>query len=179
MSDSVDQSAQRLKATAQFQALDYDGNGYIELSDYHQAVDGLLAEFGVDGDAPAALDAREQYVALFDRLRARADTDHDGRVSQEEFLASVTGSVGRSAGRAIRPVAHAVFTVCDQDRDDHLTTEEFHRFVKAIGGAESQADTVLSSFAPDGRISRDAFTELLTQFYADGDPNNPLVHFFG
>jgi Ca2+-binding EF-hand superfamily protein len=175
MSSSL--SYQQRKAVGQFRALDTDGNGYLERVDYEAIVDRMLVGFGVDRAAPSAVNLRRQYLDLFDRLVSRVDSDGDGRVSEAEFLASVGGSVTRSGGRAMRPVAHAVFTNADRDQDDHLTAEEFRRLLEIMDARlDEQA---VAAVLVDDRLPRETWAQLIEDYYGSPDPDAPGSRLFG
>jgi len=170
---------QQSRAAGQFRALDFDGNGYLERADYEKTAGRILDAFGVAAEAPKGSNMVEEYVGLFERLRKRADTDGDGRVSEAEFLASVGRSVDRSGGRAMRPVAHAIFTVADADADEWITEEEFLRYVRASAMSEAGAAAVLARIGEAGRVSRTAFVDLIEGFYGSPDPSAPSAMLFG
>ncbi|GAA5089316.1 EF-hand domain-containing protein [Nocardia iowensis] len=169
---------QQRKAAAQFRALDLDGNGYLERDDYNAMVDRLLVAFRVAADSPTAMNLRHQYLRLFDKLVERMDTDGDGRVSEAEFLESVGRSVAKSRGKAMRAVAHAVFTTADTDHDDHLSATEFDDLLHVMG-APMDRDAVARAVDSDGRLDRESWARIIDDYYGSGDPQAPGSRLFG
>ncbi|MEU4213340.1 EF-hand domain-containing protein [Streptomyces sp. NPDC026206] len=170
-------SFQQRKATAQFRALDTDSNGFLERDDYNAIVDRMLDEFQVEPASPSAQNLRHQYLNLFDRLLSRMDTDGDGRISEAEFLTSVGSSVTKSQGRAMRPVAHAVFSNADRDHDDHLSAADFRRLLRVMDAP--MGDDVIARVLVDGRLSREAFARIIEDYYGSADPSAPGSQLFG
>ncbi|MBT2387291.1 EF-hand domain-containing protein [Streptomyces sp. ISL-11] len=168
---------QQRKAAAQFHALDTNGNGYLERDGYDAIVDRVLAEFSVDPGSPSARNLRQQYLTLFDRLLERMDRDGDGRISEAEFLASVGASVTKSHGKAMRPVAHAVFTNADRDHDDHLSAEEFRRLLAVMDAPMDEE--AIEQVLVDGRLNREGFAQLIEGYYGSPDASAPGSRLFG
>lgn len=170
------------KLSRQFHALDLDGDGAVTEADYLQTGQRVLAEFGVDPDSPNGSALLAEYGALFERLRAKADTDGDGRVDEGEFLASITASMDRgNFARAIAPVITASMKVCDADGDGAVSTEELRRWLVAIGGPEADSAEVARrvDVDGDGEISYAEFLALIEDFYIGTDPASPSSLMFG
>ncbi len=169
---------QQRKAASQFDALDRDGDEYLERSDYETVVGEMLAEFGVKPDSAVGENLLAQYLELFARLVARADTDGDDRVSKAEFLASVGVSVTNTSGRAMRPVADAVFATADADGNGQISREEFARLLKVMD-APMDEDAVGELFGGDSQLSREDFARMIEDYYGSADPSAPGSRLFG
>lgn len=119
----------------------------------------MLAVCGVKPDSPVGENPLAQYMELFHRLVARADTDGDDRVSRAEFLASVGASVANTSGRAMRPVADAVFATVDTDGDGRISREEFARLLEVMD-APMDDEAVGELFGREEHLSREGFVQM-------------------
>lgn len=81
----------------------------------------------------SASDASEFLQKMF----ARLDTDGDGKVTQDEFIAAMQKRFGSSdsTGSANRPDAAKIFQRADSDGDGSISLDEFKASFKAMRGS--------------------------------------------
>jgi len=172
------------KLHKRFGLLDFDGNGYIELADYRNLGRRFQPAFGLSPDSPAAKAAVDTYTELFRRLHRAGDTDGDGRIDEEEFVASMArGLIERPDGfdRGMVPVLEVIMDVCDRDGDAEISRDEFARLLRVYATPEPDIGLALKNLAWDlpGGMSRTAFIRATREFYCSPDPAAPGNWFFG
>ena len=139
------------KLRLRFKLLDRDGNGYLEESDYEELARRIASAFGRGLDTPPGSELRTAYLNLWRALRSKVDTDGDGRISEEEFQASILDSiVQRTDGfdRVIEPIAQAVLDVCDVDGDGVLDESEVTTMLGAFGVPAAEAAQAFARVGP-------------------------------
>jgi len=172
------------KLARRFKLLDRDGNGYLEESDYEELVRRLTAAFGRDIDTAPGSTLRAAYLGLWSAMRSTMDTDGDGRISEEEFLATVRDSVvDQNDGfeGVIQPVAEAVLAVCDVDGDGMLDQREVTTMLGAYGVPAAEAGETFARLDHDhdGRLTIQEITTAAREFYCSTNDDAPGNWFYG
>jgi Ca2+-binding EF-hand superfamily protein len=73
------------KLSKRFRSFDYNGNGFIERSDFEMSVARLAEEFGHELESPARQRLLDLSLGLWDQYLQVADTNGDGRISEAEY----------------------------------------------------------------------------------------------
>ncbi|MEF9887287.1 oxygenase MpaB family protein [Streptomyces sp. P9-A4] len=123
------------------QVLDQTGDGYLDWPDLAAMARELSTR--LDLDEPEETRLYDAFAAWWRELQAALDTDGDGRVSIEEYAASVPSL----AGPALIRVAEVLFDATDKDGSGTVDADEyrtlfrtaFHRDLTATGGAYSRS----------------------------------------
>ncbi|MGW6392944.1 oxygenase MpaB family protein [Streptomyces sp. NPDC055103] len=123
------------------QVLDQTGDGYLDWPDLAAMARELSTR--LDLDEPEETRLYDAFAAWWRELQAALDTDGDGRVSVEEYAASVPSL----AGPALIRVAEVLFDATDKDGSGTIDADEyqalfrtaFHRDLTATGGAYSRS----------------------------------------
>jgi hypothetical protein len=74
--------------------LDADGDGLLDIAEVKKAAATLFARLDRDGDG--AVDKRELAGRWSTKRRAAADTDHDGRLTEDEYMVAVEQHFNRA-----------------------------------------------------------------------------------
>jgi Ca2+-binding EF-hand superfamily protein len=123
-----------------------------------------VSVLSVDGDKALTIDeARAKARSSLDRLFRVADGDSNGSISRDEAIAASL--------EALRLIGHQAFARADQNRDGHLSPDEFQ------GMATASARTVfdVADGNKDGKLSETEATEAvrsLTQRIGTMDPRS-------
>jgi Ca2+-binding EF-hand superfamily protein len=129
-----------------FSLFDADRNGWVEPSDFALMADRVVAALPAAGDA-AGDRLRAAFRAYGDTLVAELDTDHDGRVSPEEFTAVVLDPERFDA--TVHEFAEALAAMGDPDGDGLVTRPDFRALMTAIGFGRPNIETLFDAFGPD------------------------------
>lgn len=170
---------QRRKIAGIFTAMDADGNGFLDESDFE-----ALAERwgGLRGWAPGSdLGGRLRQIMMgwWAALLAASDLDRDNRVTLDEVLL-VVDQLGAMTD-TVAGTADAMFEAVDQNADGEISAAEYRQLVEAWTGRETDTEEVfgLLDLNGDGHLSRAEFTELWTEFWAGDNPDAPGSWVFG
>ncbi len=163
---------QTKKLTRYFQMYDVDDDGRIAAVDFERIVENVRMLHG-DSRSHGPDTLRDAYMSLWDRLRSSADSDRDGGIDLDEWLAYWQVALGddERAEQEIQAITERLLHVFDLDEDDSIGVSEFSDFYGVFGLAVSLAETVFVELDTngDGVISRAELTELSRQFYRGND----------
>ncbi|WNV87346.1 lipase family protein [Umezawaea sp. Da 62-37] len=133
-----------------FTTLDANGDGHLTEDDFEVFALRLVQAFGEPPGSPTALAIRHHYRLLWWALAARSDRDHDGTVTQPEYLHWLdTTTHDDGFDRDIRPLAEAVVQLVDTDRSGTVDTIEFTRLLRACGLSPDEATADLAAIDRD------------------------------
>ena len=170
---------QRRKVAAVFHAMDVDGNGFLEESDFQTLTERWVS---VRGWEPGTEDyERIQAIMMgwWGALVALGDTDSDDRVSLDELMVVVDKLPGLDA--EVNGTADAMFDAIDENGDDRIALEEHKQVVRAWKGTDDGVEAIFPKLDlnGDGYLSRDEFRELWSGFWRGDDPQSPSQWVFG
>lgn len=170
---------QRRKVSGVFNAMDVDGDGFLEKEDF----EALTARWtGVRGQAPGD-PGHDRLTAImmgwWEMLLAASDQDRDGKASLDEVLLVVDKLPDML--EAVRATADAMFDAVDENGDDQISTAEYRQLIETWNGRPTDTDEIFHrlDLDGDGTLSRDEFAHLWTEFWAGDDPTSPGTWVFG
>jgi len=106
-----------------FDLYDVNKDGYIDAADYARVGQGLGTATGSAPGSAGYEKMRSDYLEYWDQLRLGADTDHDGRVSQAEFVAHY--ETLPAIKETILAVVQGILRLTDRDGDGKISQAEF------------------------------------------------------
>ncbi|MEU0545420.1 EF-hand domain-containing protein, partial [Nocardia sp. NPDC005978] len=125
---------------------------------------------------------RAGYRALWHSLRGRADSDHDGRISPDEFRAWLENhSDDADFDREIAPLARAVLDLADADGNGVLDRDELIRLLIGCEQTPAEAAALFDRLDVDGSGTIDT-SELITairRFCLNPAADEPGAWLFG
>lgn len=165
-----------------FGLLDITGDGYLTADDYDAFGLRLVQAFGEALGSPRAIAVRAGYRALWRSMKARADTNKDGRISPEEFRAWLeTHTDTEDFDRDIAPLAQAVIDLADTDRNGVLDRTELMALL--IGCEQSPLEAAITFEQLDidgsGTITTDELITAIRDFCLNPTPTQPGAWLFG
>jgi Ca2+-binding EF-hand superfamily protein len=163
-----------------FQAYDANHDEFLTLEDFTTHAYTLSAARG-DAVDPAGLIAT--LTGFWSALADAADTDRDGRVSSDEFMAfagRITADLQQAADAgAPWPLAgwiDSLYQIIDADGDGRIDAQEYARWIGALGLAgDTDTDAAFRGFDKnaDGYLSREEFALANQQFWLSHDASAP------
>ncbi|MGH8879545.1 MAG: EF-hand domain-containing protein, partial [Stackebrandtia sp.] len=134
----------------------------------------VCAQFDIAPDSDAGRKVGMSYLAWWNQLRQDFDTDNDGRVTLEEFVAAYKDGRGdperyfaEQLGRTVKVVVDMV----DTDHDGFISETEYLTLMKVATDRESaQAGFQALDTDGDGRISVAEFQVGVHQLMLSSDP---------
>jgi Ca2+-binding EF-hand superfamily protein len=166
---------QRKKIAGVFDAMDADGDGFLEKEDFAA----LTARWTATRSAGDEVRLAKVMMGWWDTLLAASDLDRDDRVTLDEVLLVVDRL--DTMPEAVTGTAEAMFEATDEDGDGRISAEEYHRLIEAWSGQETDTDAVfpLLDRDGDGHLSKEEFVRLWREFWAGDDPDAPGTWVFG
>lgn len=173
---------QRKKWTHLFRMYDTDGDGTVGKRDFELKVANVAKLRGIEAGSNAYQELAGSIMADWEQLRQTADTNADGKVTLDEWLAHGTRVVGDEALYAtVLAEADAVVSKFDANGDGKLDRKEFIAIATAWGADQASIEQVFPKLDlhGNGSLSRDDVKTLLTQFHKSNDPGDPGNYFYG
>lgn len=164
---------QKKKLRRLFAVLDADHNDQLERKDYTDVVQNLARIHGWVRGSKEYSTAEALYLGIWDRLKALADANGDGRVSPEEFFQfhSQMLSTPEMYDQITVGTVDLLFSAFDRDGDGHLTRDDIGDFFDAYGIQDSTDEALARLDATgDGKISKAEALERVKEFYFSDDP---------
>jgi len=162
-----------------FCLFDANGDGYLTRDDYDVFALRLAQAFGEPPGSRKALAVRRGYQVLWQAVATRADTDADGRVSQEEFLSWLVEADGFDD--EVGPLAEAVLALADADHDGRLDATELESLLRACDLSAERVRAVFDAVDRDhdGSVSAREIVATVRDFCLDPVPGRPGQWLFG
>jgi Ca2+-binding EF-hand superfamily protein len=174
---------QKKKFSHLFRVLDHNRDHAIDMADLESIVTALAKERGLSASAPPMVDLHKKYGALHKAMIEGADTNRDGKVSLDEYLAYHQALVADEAKYKSTIVGiTAIFgQVLDRDADGKNDVDDYRSFLRAMHVDDGQAATIFARLDKngDGHITATELQDLLHEFYFETAPGAPGNQFFG
>lgn len=166
---------QRKKTSIVFTAMDRNGDGLLERSDF----EALTARWVQLRGAAAQDRLREIMMGWWEALRAASDHDRDDKVTVDEVL-SVVSDLGTMLDLVVA-TAESMFEAVDEDGDGEVSEPEYARMIHAWTGNDAPTGAVFArlDLDGDGSISKSEFVRHWVEFWAGDDADAPGTHVFG
>lgn len=174
---------QQRKLNRRFDLFDADGNGTIERSDIEEIARNLCATYDPDMRTAAGHKVYSAYLNMWEQVMVPMDTNGDGKISREEFMAAVGLQTKTPAEytKAFRPIIESVTELIDRDGDGALNVEEFTAWQVACGVSAQHAKLIFDSLDQDGdgTLAVDELVIAFQDYWTSEDPNAPGNNLFG
>ena len=166
---------QRRKVAGVFDAMDVDGDGFLEQEDF----EALARRWTAIADGSASVELTEIMLGWWETLLATSDRNRDNKVSLDEVLLVVDRLPGMLD--AVKGTAAAMFTAIDRNGDDRISGEEYRRLIETWSGRQADTGAVFHrlDLDGDGYLSRAEFSAFWVEFWSGDDPTSPGTWVFG
>jgi Ca2+-binding EF-hand superfamily protein len=175
------------KLSKLFHCWDTDTTGFIEKADWIRILQRRSAVFGWNDEAYQS--ELGQVLTSFDMLRRFADTDQDGKISRDEFMAFFGQMVGESSDvrfGSLPPMMQVSLTryaaEMDTDQDGQIDRADYVRwYTQIMGGTAETAEQAFGKLDRngDGLLSLDELKQATAEFYLSDDATAPGTWLFG
>jgi Ca2+-binding EF-hand superfamily protein len=173
-------NARDLKFGRIFDLIDVDHDGITILSDWQEFAGYMCSQFRESIDSPTGDWVLEAVLSWWCTILGRVAGYDDRELTRTAFVAYYRDGTVAELGPVIHQHVDAVFALCDGDADGRLSRREFAGVLRVHGVPEDElARTMRHMIAHDPTISRDAYTELVTDFCLSGDARLPGSWLFG
>ena len=132
---------QRRTLTVLFDALDATGDGLITRADAIARANQVSVGLALDEDSAAHRDLHAAYGQAWEEIVRVADTDRDGAVDLDEFLATIDRGMLAEPDyleRAILVITGACFDAADANGDGMIDVEEYTRLITAVDPSKDE-----------------------------------------
>lgn len=167
------------RLSRRFRTYDDDGDGFLEKEDFAAASSRLAAEFGRGPESQEAQRFEALCLALWEHLVAVADSDGDGRISEDEYKDAFARGMletEESFDGAYLPFLEALVALVDVNRDGVIDVEEHIRWTGALMRLpEADARTAFAGVDHDGdgHVTTAELLEAIRGYYFDESPDGP------
>jgi Ca2+-binding EF-hand superfamily protein len=163
-----------------FDAFDTTSDGSFDQNDTMQVVAKMAELRGIAADSPQYTKLRGDYESWWQMLGAQLDADHDGRVTQEEFVSFwvVFADHAQAGNEALASLLIASgemnFDLLDSNSDGEISLEEYTDWLKAQNiDTDYEACFGSLDLNNDGILNRDEAGMLLRNFILSDNPEAP------
>ncbi|MFI9202548.1 EF-hand domain-containing protein [Streptomyces sp. NPDC053048] len=158
----------QLAPVQEFQRMDADGDGSVDLTDFLRAPHRLMTELGVPEESDKGRALIEANKTQWTFLLSLGDADGDQVLTADEYVAARTSPGFRSKDRPGKgDVCRTLFDLLDRDDDGSLDRGEFLRAADYLTMSVTEAGTYFDELDTDsnGRISPKEFLKAVKRFY--------------
>ncbi|MFB7516949.1 EF-hand domain-containing protein [Streptomyces sp. NPDC056144] len=166
-----------------FDLIDTNGDGSITWDDFELIISRMAKEFSLPVSAPRIIALSDAYQGLWDGLRESMDTDGDGEISREEYVAGLESDAASGEGyrRLVVPVAKAIIALGDTDGDGRLDSEELARIHAGLGMGDKDHQEAMAriDLDGDGYVTEQELAQAIEEFFLSDDESAGGNHLFG
>ena len=164
-----------------FAHYDVNGNGVIELADLYALANRLLRAFGEPASSERGRELIETSDRFWETLVEHCDTDHDGRITLEEYrtaMVAVFVDVDEFDDMFLE-VSESLLALADTNGDGRVEAAEFQVLLQARGLSEAECGIAFAHVDTDGdgSISLQEYVDAVHDYYtnpAEGTPGSWL-----
>ncbi|MEQ8755682.1 MAG: EF-hand domain-containing protein [Coleofasciculus sp. G1-WW12-02] len=164
------------KLTKVFNTLDSDGSGVITKADLEKSFESTVAIRGYKPGTSEYQSAYDQSVTQQWNDLATMDSNNDGEVTLEEFIAYYDKPASDpTLNQLIAAGGEVLFSMGDADGSGQIGLSEFKQMNAAWQSDEGQAEATFTQLDQngDGSISKEEFLAHCKDFFFSDDPKAP------
>jgi Ca2+-binding EF-hand superfamily protein len=163
---------------------DQNGDGVLESADALALAARIVAYIGEPFGSDKAQNLFKAFGLFWQHVSAATDFNQDGRITPLEWRTGLRRAFAENEQgftEGFRPLAEALWAICDRDDDGTVDAGEFACFQKAFGTSPENSQVAFSKLDRDGDGSL-SVEELLTawkEYYTSPDPDAAGNWLFG
>jgi hypothetical protein len=163
---------------------DQNGDGTLEPADALALAARIVAYIGEPFGSTKAQRLFKSFETFWGHMSAKMDANNDGKVTPDEWRKGMRKAFAedkRGFEEGLRPLAEAVFALCDKDGNGQVSEKEFHAFQRAFGSSEANSKLAFQKLDRDksGHLSVQELLKAWQEYYTSEDPNAPGNWLFG
>jgi Ca2+-binding EF-hand superfamily protein len=170
---------QRRKIAGVFNAMDVDGDGFLDKADFEALAKRWTDVRDLANGDPDHARLTAIMMGWWETLLAASDLNRDNKATLDEVLLVVDQLPGMRD--AVEATAAAIFEAVDENGDGRISSEEYRQLVETWNGRPMDTDAIFHDLDldGDGQLSHEEFTALWVEFWAGDDPASPGTWVFG
>ncbi|MEV7834225.1 EF-hand domain-containing protein [Streptomyces subrutilus] len=162
---------------------DQNKDGVVDAADILTFAARVIAAVNEPFDSPKATEMLRVCQNWWEGMASELDTDKDGKIDPLEYRVGMRRLVGSKSSfdAASRPVATAIWKLCDRDDDGEVSAREFSAVQLAFGTTPENARIGFEKLDldGDGSLSVDELTAAFHDFYTSTDADTNGNWLFG
>lgn len=167
-----------------FNVIDVNNDGKIDRADYEHVTKALAEGRGWRAGSPEYAKLEAQQMAVWDQMRSQLPAGSGDSLNLDGWMKMHEALVGDKAifDMAVESSARFFFSILDGDKDDKISLDDYHTFLRAYGikagpwAAEAFRGCDTNK---DGFITQDEMLRATHDFYHSNDEAAPGNMFFG
>lgn len=172
---------QSRKLRRAFLAYDRNVDGRVEHEEFITGYENLLRSRGLKPSHEAWSQQMGEIEALWAGHLAKADTDKDGLISVDEYLAFLGAELGplgkdpAKAPDAFGAVIDALMRVLDVDGDGAVSPDDYSAALQCFGIDDFDTDGTFAALDADGdgQLSKEEISLRIREFFFSDDAASP------
>ncbi|MEU7583475.1 EF-hand domain-containing protein [Streptomyces sp. NPDC041068] len=164
------------KFSTLFRWFDQNGDDRLTHDDVREMTE-LFTGLAREDDKENAAAMRNAFETWWQLLLDHGDSDGNGRISRQEFIAVMKANVTdpRHFEEAVLAIVDGLMRALDTNQDGVLSQSEYVRMYDALGipPVHSEEAFRLLDRDGDGSLSHAEFRAAITEFYLSADPKAP------
>lgn len=174
---------QQKKLTRYFRVYDIDDDGRVGPADFERVIENVRALHGLGAQSAGLAALRVGYSNRWDAIQAAADTDGDGGIDLQEWLAYWDEVLSDDARyeEEVAILKARFFEIFDTDEDGVIGPDEFCNFFSVYGLSAALARQIFMDLDVngDGVVSHEELMGMVREFFRADDPQAPGNFLFG
>lgn len=163
---------------------DQDGDGEMTVRDIYFLAVRIIAELGEPIDSPKSQALLKSFENFWHGVSEVMDIDRNGVITPLEWRRALTEGFAKEPKKfedGFRPLAQALFDLCDKDGSGKVSQREFARFQRAFGTSPHNSAIAFEKLDRDGSgyLSVDELVEAWKEYYTSTDQNAPGNWLYG
>ncbi|MGR9052791.1 MAG: EF-hand domain-containing protein [Gammaproteobacteria bacterium] len=155
---------------------DQNRNGVLEPADAQALAARIITNIGEPMDSVKAQALFKAFEDSWIMMSAKMDVNGDGKISPEEWRKGIRKTFSEDPNgykEGFRPLAEAIFNLCDRDDNGSVSQQEFELFHKAFGTSAANSKIAFEKLDANGNgvLSVDELLVAWQEYYTSTDPN--------